>query len=114
VIIPRVLLVTPEGVFYDGPAESLTAPGVEGRFGVLAQHAPMVAALQPGYLKIISGTEILFFAVTEGYVRVERDRVFVLCQQMRTATYLEEAQRKALAMAAERTKEIAALQAHAS
>jgi F-type H+-transporting ATPase subunit epsilon len=64
-------LVTPDGTLFEGEAESVIAPGEQGSFGVLAQHAPMVALLQPGVLIIReeSGTSH-HFATDEGVFEV--------------------------------------------
>ena len=44
-------IVTPRKVVFDGEVENFTAPGVVGPFQVLFNHAPIVAALQPGVFK---------------------------------------------------------------
>jgi F-type H+-transporting ATPase subunit epsilon len=45
-------LVSPERLLLSGEVEQVDVPGSEGDFGVLAGHAPMVAALRPGLLRI--------------------------------------------------------------
>lgn len=47
-----LLIVKRDGPVYDGRAAHVRAPGVEGYFGVLARHAPMVAALGVGAIEI--------------------------------------------------------------
>ena len=48
-------LVSPEKLAFSGEVDQVDVPGAEGDFGVLAGHAPIVAALRPGILTIISG-----------------------------------------------------------
>ena len=48
-------LVSPEKLAFSGEVDQVDIPGVEGDFGVLAGHAPVVAAVRPGILTIISG-----------------------------------------------------------
>lgn len=48
----HVELVTPEEVIFSGEAEMVQVPGSEGEFGVLPQHAPLVALMAPGLVKI--------------------------------------------------------------
>ena len=48
----QLTILTPDGKIFDNPVEELMAPGAAGMFGVLAQHASMVAALNKGVLKI--------------------------------------------------------------
>ena len=48
-------LVSPEKLAFSGEVDQVDIPGLEGDFGVLAGHAPVVAALRPGILTIIAG-----------------------------------------------------------
>ena len=48
-------LVSPEELSFSGEVDQVDVPGVVGDFGVLAGHAPVVAAVRPGILTITSG-----------------------------------------------------------
>ena len=48
-------LVSPEKLAFSGEVDQVDIPGAEGDFGVLAGHAPVVAAVRPGILTIITG-----------------------------------------------------------
>lgn len=48
-------LVSPEKLAFSGEVDQVDVPGVEGDFGVLVGHAPVVAAVRPGILTIMSG-----------------------------------------------------------
>jgi F-type H+-transporting ATPase subunit epsilon len=48
-------LVSPEKLAFSGEVDQVDIPGLEGDFGVLAGHAPVVAAIRPGILTIITG-----------------------------------------------------------
>jgi len=50
-------LVSPETLVFSGEVEHVVVPGTEGEFGVLAHHAPLVAMLRPGILKILGPSE---------------------------------------------------------
>jgi F-type H+-transporting ATPase subunit epsilon len=71
-------VVTPEGSAYEGEAERLIVPGDAGEIGVLARHAPLVALLRAGELRIKAGGEWQTFASGAGYFQVQRDRAIVL------------------------------------
>jgi F-type H+-transporting ATPase subunit epsilon len=71
-------VVTPEGAAYEGEAERLVVPGDAGEIGVLARHAPLVAMLRAGEIRIRSGGEWQSFAAGPGYFKVQRDRAIVL------------------------------------
>ena len=61
-------------------AEQVVVPGADGQFTVLAGHAPVIAALRPGVLKIklTSGARRVF--VQGGFAEVEPDRLTILAQ----------------------------------
>jgi F-type H+-transporting ATPase subunit epsilon len=71
-------LVTPEGAAYEGEAEMLIVPGVSGEIGVLARHAPLVAMLKAGEIRIKAGGDWQAFAAGPGYFKVQQDRALVL------------------------------------
>ena len=48
-------LVSPEKLAFSGEVDQVDVPGVEGDFGVLAGHAPVVAAVRPGILTVTTG-----------------------------------------------------------
>ena len=48
-------LVSPEKLTFSGEVDQVDVPGVEGDFGVLAGHAPVVAVIRPGILTVSSG-----------------------------------------------------------
>ena len=48
-------LVSPEKLAFSGEVDQVDVPGLEGDFGVLAGHAPIVAAIRPGILTITAG-----------------------------------------------------------
>jgi F-type H+-transporting ATPase subunit epsilon len=48
-------LVSPEKLAFSGEVDQVDVPGVEGDFGVLAGHAPIVAVIRPGILTITAG-----------------------------------------------------------
>jgi F-type H+-transporting ATPase subunit epsilon len=71
-------LVTPEGAAYEGEAEMVIVPGVGGEIGVLARHAPLVAMLRAGEIRVKAGDEWQSFAAGPGYFKVQQDRALVL------------------------------------
>ena len=75
----KISIVTPLGKIYEGEIKEATFPGVEGEFGVLDGHAPLVTNLNPGVitLKKEDGKEEVI-AVNWGYVEVTPDHVNVL------------------------------------
>ena len=81
-------LVTPAEVVFDGQAELVIAVTTEGEEGILAHHAPFLAALRPGVLRanvIRDGqTSRLELATDEGFMQALPDQVTVLVDEART------------------------------
>jgi F-type H+-transporting ATPase subunit epsilon len=80
-IHPRfdVAVVTPDGPVFQGEAVLLIVPGAAGEIGVLARHAPLVATLKSGSMRVHLGdNEILEFATGPGFFKVETDVALAL------------------------------------
>ncbi len=45
-------LVAPEKLLMSAEVDRVTVPGTEGRFGVLAGHAPVMSSLRPGVIDV--------------------------------------------------------------
>jgi F-type H+-transporting ATPase subunit epsilon len=71
-------LVSPEKLAYSGEVDQVDIPGVEGDFGVLAGHAPVVAAIRPGILSVIAGGTVQKIIVLGGLAEVSDKGLTVL------------------------------------
>lgn len=71
-------LVTPEGAVFEGEAQMLIVPGAAGEIGILPRHAPLVAMLRAGEIRVKTGGDWQAFAAGAGYFKVQRDRAIVL------------------------------------
>lgn len=98
-----VRLLTPEGPVFDGVAQMVIIPSVAGEVGILARHAPFIAQLRVGDVRIHQpdGT-VVVFATTEGYSAVEEDHLLVLVEQ---AELFEEIDRARAEAALERAEQ---------
>jgi F-type H+-transporting ATPase subunit epsilon len=83
-------LVSPEKLAFSGDVDQVDIPGVEGDFGVLAGHAPVVAAIRPGILTVITGGSKQKIIVLGGIAEVSDKGLTVLAD---VATSLEELDR---------------------
>jgi F-type H+-transporting ATPase subunit epsilon len=73
-------LVSPEELLFSGEVEHVVVPGIEGEFGVLAGHAPLVAMLKPGILKILGPNEQRILVVG-GFAEVSPEGLTVLADR---------------------------------
>jgi F-type H+-transporting ATPase subunit epsilon len=84
-------------------ADQVVLPGVAGSFGVLAGHAPTLAALKPGILKVTHGPNVSTYSCTGGYAEVTGKDVVVLADAVELASDINvERAKKAMARAQER------------
>jgi F-type H+-transporting ATPase subunit epsilon len=80
----QLQIVTPEGMQLNEPIDELTAPSVEGQFGVLPGHRPMLAALATGIISYTKGSTVTQVAVGSGYVEIHADSAVVLTDRFST------------------------------
>ena len=64
-------IITPLGKVFDGQVEAVVAPGAEGLFGILANHAAMAASLKEGILKITQNQQDHYFSLGAGILEVD-------------------------------------------
>jgi F-type H+-transporting ATPase subunit epsilon len=83
-------LVSPEKMAFTGEVDQVDVPGMEGDFGVLAGHAPVVAAMRPGILTVMSGGSKQKIIVLGGLAEVSDRGLTVLAD---VATSIEELDR---------------------
>ena len=71
-------VATPTGLALRTEADSVQAPSVDGEFGVLPGHIPLLAALRCGLLHYRLGDKRHVAAVGTGFVEAEPDKVLLL------------------------------------
>src|ERR1700712_5540897 len=87
-------LVSPEKLAFSGEVDQVDVPGTEGDFGVLAGHAPVVAAIRPGILTVTTGGTHEKIIVLGGLAEVSEKGLTVLAD---VATSLDELDKAAFA-----------------
>src|SRR6266567_1195102 len=87
----HVEVVTAERELYNGEADMVSAPGAEGRLGILPSHAPLLTFLKPGELRIVlhEAEEPLF--VSGGFLEVFNNTVTVLADSAEHAEEIDQA-----------------------
>jgi F-type H+-transporting ATPase subunit epsilon len=72
-------ILTPNGPIFNGKAVSVTLPGEEGEFGVLAHHASLTTLLSAGVIDIEKEDKTTESVVVNwGVVQVDEEKVVVL------------------------------------
>lgn len=74
-------IITPDKTMYSGEVDLIQLPGQEGSFEILNMHAPMIALLKHGKIKVRDARKkIHYFEVNGGVVEVLGDKVLVLAE----------------------------------
>ncbi|MFN8285001.1 MAG: ATP synthase F1 subunit epsilon [Chitinophagales bacterium] len=73
-------ILTPELKVFSGEADSVILPGINGKFEVLNNHAPMIASITEGVVKVRKGNDKQEFKVKSGIVEVLKNNVSVLTE----------------------------------
>jgi F-type H+-transporting ATPase subunit epsilon len=73
-------LVSPERELFSGLVDQVDAPGSEGDFGVLANHAPFMTALKEGPVRVRDGGTTTVFNVRGGFADVTPDGLTILAE----------------------------------
>ena len=77
-----VSVVSPEAVLFDGAASSVVVPAYDGLIGILPRHAPLLALLGKGELRITStGSGVRRFTVGGGFVQVKANTVRIVAEE---------------------------------
>ncbi|EMO62373.1 ATP synthase F1, epsilon subunit [Leptospira borgpetersenii serovar Pomona str. 200901868] len=94
----NVSVISPEKILYKGEVDSLVVPGSEGFFGILRNHAPLVATLGIGVLEIRKGEKLKNISVEGGFIEVKDNTVSILTDHGALKEDIDiEAEKKALA-----------------
>lgn len=76
----RLEIISPDRIFYEGPAEMLEIRTTEGEIGILKDHIPLTAMLTPCIANIKTGGSSRQAAIHDGFIEILQDRVMVLSE----------------------------------
>jgi len=86
----RCEVLTPEGEVFNDEVEMVSTRTALGEIGVLANHAPVLAMLDPTELRLYrSESEIVRFAQSEGYMQVAHNHVMLLVEEIHDPSSLD-------------------------
>ncbi|MDX1615552.1 MAG: F0F1 ATP synthase subunit epsilon [Candidatus Promineifilaceae bacterium] len=80
-------IVTQERTVYSEEVDYVSLPGIEGRMGVLPNHAPLLTALDFGEVMIRRGSDEEYIAIGGGFAEVRPEQIIILAD---SAEYAEE------------------------
>jgi F-type H+-transporting ATPase subunit epsilon len=74
-------ILTPEKKLYSGEVYGIQLPGIDGSFEILDKHAPLVAALGKGNVKVLlTKTNSSAYTIEGGFVEVINNKATVLVE----------------------------------
>jgi F-type H+-transporting ATPase subunit epsilon len=83
-------ILTIERKLFDEEVDMVVAPGIEGVFGVLPNHAPLMTALNYGELQVKrAGQPDEFFAIGGGFIDVRPNHVVVMASSAERADEID-------------------------
>ena len=78
-----VEVLTPEGEVYSGEVRQVSTRSETGELGILANHAPLLAALRPAELRLkVSDSETVRYAQAHGWLQVYGNRARLLVEEV--------------------------------
>ena len=83
-------IITAEQQVFGDDVDLVGAPGIEGELGILAHHAPLMTALQPGEILIRKDGEETYLAVTGGFLEVMGNKVTILADACERSDEIDE------------------------
>jgi F-type H+-transporting ATPase subunit epsilon len=102
----RCEVLTPEGEVFNDEVEMVSTVTSVGSIGVLANHQPVLAMLEPAELRLYrSDSDVVRFAQAEGYMQVLGERVLILVEEAHDPESLDAGELRERVQRAERELE---------
>jgi F-type H+-transporting ATPase subunit epsilon len=74
-------ILTPDGKLFDGQVHAVQVPGVNGRFEMRYNHAPVISTLEIGQVRVATEhSEINYYAVSGGFVEMNNNKMTLLAE----------------------------------
>ncbi len=73
-------VVTPSGPVVSEDVDIVTAPGVGGDFGVLANHAPFLSTIKTGTMSFTKDKQTKYLMVSGGFSEVSNNKITFLVE----------------------------------
>lgn len=94
-------IMSPERLVKHTEADSVVVPSSDGEIGILPHHAPLLAMLEAGEIRLRRGDAVEKFAISGGFVEVVNNKISIFAE---TAEMAQEIDAERARQAAERAK----------
>jgi F-type H+-transporting ATPase subunit epsilon len=75
-------IITPDKKIYSGEVTSVSVPGMNGRFQMLKNHAPIISTLMNGKVKVKDKDGVKEFDVKGGVVENLKNKIVILAESV--------------------------------
>ena len=77
----HIEIVTPQKLHFSGEVVSVTAPGEDGQFQILKNHAPLLSSLKNGKVKLaLADRTEQSFSISDGFLEVSSNKAILLTE----------------------------------
>jgi F-type H+-transporting ATPase subunit epsilon len=77
----KLEIIKPDKKLFEGEAKSVVVPDAMGQLGILNRHAPLIAALKKGIVKVTdTNGKVQKFDINGGVVEVLKNKVIILAE----------------------------------
>lgn len=76
----RLEIVTRTGALYEGEVSELVVPAYNGEMGILPGHAPVMAVIYKGTVRVVENGQPRSFKVGNGFMTVDQDDITVVVE----------------------------------
>ena len=97
-------IVTPIKIFDEGQVEYVRCPGLDGSFGVMANHREAIIALGVGEIKVTKNGKNHFLATSGGFAEITKEKVELLLESYEQAEEIDTSRAEAALKRAEERK----------
>lgn len=73
-----VRVIAPDGITWEGSAESVTLPTPSGEMGILPGHASLTTSIETGVMRIRDGSRQISICLMGGFAQIEADEILLL------------------------------------
>lgn len=78
----QVEIITPDTVLFSGEAKVVQLPGTDGSFEILDRHAPIIATLGKGKIKVVDvAGQTQFIEINSGVLEMSDNKANILAEQ---------------------------------
>jgi F-type H+-transporting ATPase subunit epsilon len=77
----KLEIINPDTTIFSGDAELVQLPGKEGSFAILNNHAPIIAVLKKGKVRVVGmDKKTRYFEIKGGVIEVLKNKVLILAE----------------------------------